>query len=89
MIDAKLKGEGVDLSEPTEPDRTNVVDLMVALKKSLSQEKPEVVPKRKKARASDNVRQQPGLKLPLKGGKAAIDYKAGASAATRAPRKRA
>ena len=33
MIDAKLKGEGVDLSEPTEPDRTNVVDLMVALKK--------------------------------------------------------
>ena len=38
MIDAKLKGEGLDLSEPAEPDRTNVVDLMAALKKSLSQE---------------------------------------------------
>ena len=38
MIDAKLKGEGGDLSEPAEPDRTNVVDLMAALKKSLSQE---------------------------------------------------
>jgi DNA end-binding protein Ku len=38
MIDAKLKGEGIDVSEPAEPDRTNVVDLMTALKKSLSQE---------------------------------------------------
>ena len=38
MIDAKLKGEGVDVSEPVEPDRTNVVDLMSALKKSLAQE---------------------------------------------------
>ena len=38
MIDAKLKGEGIDVSEPAEPDRTNVVDLMAALKKSLAQE---------------------------------------------------
>jgi DNA end-binding protein Ku len=38
MIDAKLKGEGIDVSEPSEPDRTNVVDLMAALKKSLAQE---------------------------------------------------
>jgi DNA end-binding protein Ku len=37
MIDAKLKGEGIDLSEPAEPDRTNVVDLMAALKKSLGE----------------------------------------------------
>jgi DNA end-binding protein Ku len=36
-IDAKLKGEGIDLSEPAEPDRTNVVDLMAALKKSLGE----------------------------------------------------
>ena len=41
MIDAKLKGEGIEQSEPEEPDRTNVVDLMAALKKSLGQEKPE------------------------------------------------
>jgi non-homologous end joining protein Ku len=33
-----LKGEGIDVSEPAEPDRTNVVDLMSALKKSLGQE---------------------------------------------------
>src|SRR4029077_13324258 len=35
MIDAKLKGEGIDLREPAEPERTNVIDLMAALKKSL------------------------------------------------------
>lgn len=37
MIDAKLKGQGIDLSEPAEPERTNVVDLMAALKQSLGQ----------------------------------------------------
>jgi DNA end-binding protein Ku len=37
MIDAKLKGEGVDAEEVEEPDRGNVVDLMAALKKSLGQ----------------------------------------------------
>jgi len=37
MIDAKLKGEGIDLSEPAEPDQTNVIDLMAALKKSLGE----------------------------------------------------
>ena len=37
MLDAKLKGEGIELAEPEEPDRTNVVDLMSALKKSLGQ----------------------------------------------------
>ncbi len=45
MIDAKLKGEGIDLGEPAEPDRSNVVDLMAALKKSLGQEAaPKKVP---------------------------------------------
>jgi DNA end-binding protein Ku len=37
MIDAKLKGEGIGLSEPPEPDRTNVIDLMASLKKSLGE----------------------------------------------------
>ena len=41
MIDAKLKGEGIDLIAPAEPADTNVVDLMAALKKSLSQESPK------------------------------------------------
>ena len=40
MIDKKLAGEGIDLSEPVEPDRSNVVDLMAALKKSLGQDAP-------------------------------------------------
>jgi len=55
MIDAKLKGEGIDLSEPAEPERTNVIDLMAALKKSLGEPaakeaaKPASKPKRSAA----------------------------------------
>jgi DNA end-binding protein Ku len=53
MIDAKLKGEGIDTSEPEAPERTNVVDLMAALKKSLGQavEEKKPAPARKKAAA--------------------------------------
>ena len=40
MIDAKLKGEGIDVSGPAEADRTNVVDMMAALKKFLGQVAP-------------------------------------------------
>jgi DNA end-binding protein Ku len=42
VIDAKLKGEGIEPEDEEEPDRTNVVDLMSALRKSLdrSGEKP-------------------------------------------------
>ncbi len=43
MIDAKLRGQGIDLAEPVKSDRSNVIDLMAALKKSLS-EPTEVVP---------------------------------------------
>ncbi len=38
MIDAKLKGEGIDVNAPPEPADTNVIDLMAALKKSLGQD---------------------------------------------------
>jgi DNA end-binding protein Ku len=38
MIDAKLNGEGIEDEEAAELDRSNVVDLMAALKKSLGQE---------------------------------------------------
>jgi DNA end-binding protein Ku len=47
MIDAKLKGEGITADEPEQPERTNVIDLMAALKKSLgqaSEEKPALTP---------------------------------------------
>jgi DNA end-binding protein Ku len=37
-IEAKLKGEGVDEEEDEEPDHSNVVDLMAALRKSLGDE---------------------------------------------------
>ena len=37
MIDAKLKGEGINLSEPAEPDQTNVIDLMASMEKSLGE----------------------------------------------------
>jgi DNA end-binding protein Ku len=37
MIEAKLKGEGIEDQATEEPDRGNVVDLMAALRKSLGQ----------------------------------------------------
>jgi DNA end-binding protein Ku len=49
MIDAKLRGEGIDLAEPAEPAATNVIELMAALKKSLSQ---ETTPTKKAAQSS-------------------------------------
>lgn len=42
MLDAKLKGEGIDLDTVPEPQATNVIDLMAALKRSLAQ--PEAQP---------------------------------------------
>ncbi|MBN8871352.1 MAG: Ku protein [Rhodospirillales bacterium] len=35
VIDAKLRGEGISPDAPEEPDRSNVIDLMAALKASL------------------------------------------------------
>ncbi len=52
MIEAKLKGEGISMEEPEEPDRGNVVDLMAALKKSLGQVvEPAPAPKKAAAKA--------------------------------------
>lgn len=54
LIDAKLRGEGIHLEEPDEPDRGNVIDLMAALKASLGDpdkpEKPAAKPARKTGR---------------------------------------
>jgi len=38
MIDAKLKGEGIDLAEAPEPAATNVIDLMAALRRSIAED---------------------------------------------------
>lgn len=52
VIDAKLKGEGIETEEP-EPDRDNVVDLMAALKQSLgSGDKKETAKPAPKKRAA-------------------------------------
>ena len=53
MIDAKLKGEGIDLGEPVKPDRGNVIDLMVALKKSLGEQAAEAEPPAAKKSAKE------------------------------------
>jgi DNA end-binding protein Ku len=37
MIDAKLKGEGIDIDAVPEPTVTNVIDLMAALRKSIAE----------------------------------------------------
>jgi DNA end-binding protein Ku len=75
MIDAKLKGEGVDIAEAEAPAQSNVIDLMAALKKSLGQTSGSEAPPKpsiaKKTKAKEPIRNQPGLKLPIKGGKTA------------------
>ena len=74
MIDAKLKGEGIDLEAET-PAKSNVIDLMAALKKSLGQTSASELPPKpsitKKTKGKEPVHNQPGLKLPIKGGKTA------------------
>ncbi len=39
LLDAKLKGEGLGQEEEAEPDRSNVIDIMAALKASLARQK--------------------------------------------------
>jgi DNA end-binding protein Ku len=77
MIDAKLKGEGIDLeAEVPETRDTNVIDLMAALKNSLGQAsttEPQANAPAKRKKASDDERKQQALKLPMKGGKARAD----------------
>jgi DNA end-binding protein Ku len=38
LIDAKLKGEGIDLAAAPEPAATNVIDLMAALRRSIAED---------------------------------------------------
>ena len=66
LIDAKLKGEGIDQEADTPAVATsNVVDLMAALKKSLGQLPAEPQPKRKAAARAPTrlrLRRRPGLR---------------------------
>jgi DNA end-binding protein Ku len=66
IIDAKLKGEGIDLSEPAEPDRSNVIDLMAALKKSLGDAAEAKPPVAKKPAKEARRAAEPAAKAPRK-----------------------
>jgi DNA end-binding protein Ku len=57
VIDAKLKGEGIEAEAIEEPDRSNVVDLMAALRKSLGQtEEKTETPKKAAAKATSALK---------------------------------
>jgi DNA end-binding protein Ku len=77
MLDAKLRGEGLQAEETAEPDRGNVVDLMSALKASLQRGAEADSP-----RSAAAVQEKPAAKESKK-------QKAAAQAATKSPRKRA
>ena len=65
VIEAKLKGEGIEEENAEEPDRGNVVDLMAALRKSLGQDKQEAQARKKppaKAKASPKAASAPKAK---------------------------
>jgi DNA end-binding protein Ku len=47
VIEAKLKGEGITPEQTSEPDRSNVIDLMAALKASLEDGKPAATAKKR------------------------------------------
>jgi DNA end-binding protein Ku len=81
MLDAKLQGEGLATEDTAEPDRSNVIDLMSALKKSLqaSAEPPSSAPPAQGQRPAESA---PATKEKQK-------PKAAAQAAAKSPRKRA
>jgi DNA end-binding protein Ku len=55
VIDAKLKGEGIEPEAEQEADRGNVIDLMAALKRSLGQEPdPKPAPRKRAAAPEEN-----------------------------------
>ncbi|MBV8578430.1 MAG: Ku protein [Acetobacteraceae bacterium] len=82
MLEAKLKGEGIDVEETIEPDRSNVIDLMAALKKSLQSAEGEAPAAAAATKAKPEAQSGP----PVRQSK---NPKAAAQAATESPRKRA
>ncbi len=54
MLDAKLKGEGIEAGQEPEPSRGNVVDLMAALKRSLGQADDKAAPSAASPARSEN-----------------------------------
>jgi DNA end-binding protein Ku len=85
VIDAKLKGEGVEPEDDEEPDRSNVVDLMSALRKSLGQADDKPASKRKEPPAKSAIKNKSAAKTKA----AAAPAKKKPSAAKPAARRRA
>ena len=87
MLEAKLQREEIHEEVPVAPT-SNVIDLMAALRKSLGEqsklgEAALPVPKSPGKRAQKAVveqRKQPGLKLPIEGGKKSVSATPGKSA---------
>ena len=75
LLDAKIAGMPSAQSAPAPVADTNVIDLMSALRRSLAQElseqrRADPPPPAKRAKPTkEPLRNQPGLKLPIKGGK--------------------
>ena len=67
MIDAKLKGEGIEEEAAPEPARTNVIDLMAALKRSLGDEATGAKAEPKRAAKPDAAKAEAKSK-PVKSG---------------------
>ena len=62
MIDAKLKGEGIDDETAPQPVQTNVIDLMAALRRSLGDDEPA----KPAAKAKAGKATAPAAKAPRK-----------------------
>jgi DNA end-binding protein Ku len=87
VIDAKLKGEGVEPEDEEVPERTNVVDLMAALRKSLGQgEKEQATSKKKASDPTPSSKAKPAAKAKAASGPA---RKKASSAAKPVARRRA
>ena len=88
MLDAKLKGEGIEVAEPEEPDaRTSSTYGGAEEEPGPREAGGEEGRTGKKARAPD--RKQSALKLPIQAGKPPAEYKPAAQATTGPSRKRA
>jgi DNA end-binding protein Ku len=66
MIDAKLKGEGIDVEAAPEPQATNVVDLMAALRRSIAEDDKRAPEPAKAAPAKSKPTRSAPTKAPRK-----------------------